>query len=204
MRGFRLTREQQVPKGSTKITDKESGSAAYTYVASNGKPGACVFWGKSQKPLWRYYFQSEAERERKLRNFFEASRKHAESVKARRDERKAWVPDYKVGELLRTCWGYDQTNVEYFEVVEVRGKHVVLREIAQETKQDGFMAGKCVPLPGQYLKPRYEGDERGKPIRRLAGQSGVKIDDVRSASRCKPKMVGGVPVYDPAYYSWGH
>lgn len=201
---FRMTREMQVPKGSIKIADKITGSAAYIYTTAQGKPGACVFWGKSDKALWRYYFPTEERREAKVRAFFDSVRKHAESVTARRAERTSWVPDYKVGELVSTCWGYDQTNVEYFEIIEVKGKYVILREIARDTIQTGHDAGKCVPLPGQYLTPRYAGDDRGVPIRRLAGRGGIKIDDVRSASRCKPEIVSGVPVYKPDHYSWGH
>lgn len=56
-----------------------------------------------------------------------------------------------VGDVLRASWGYDQTNVDYYEVIELVGKaSVKVREIAQDKKEEGFMCGRTVPKPGEY------------------------------------------------------
>lgn len=208
MRGFKFTRDFYIPKGATKVVDKFSDAVAYLYAARSaknaGKVGAMVFYGKQAKPVSDFIYRDEARRAAAVGIAFESRRKSLAFKAERKAKRTDWVPDYKVGELLRTHWGYDQTNIEYFEVVEVKGKHVILREIAQETIATGHDQGKCVPMPGQYLTPRHESDERGKPLRKLAQESGVRICNVRWASRCKPTMVAGVPVYEPQYYSWGH
>jgi hypothetical protein len=187
MRGFRLSREQQVPKGAIKIADKQSDAVAYLYSSNTsfsvGKPAAMAFTGKSDKPVWRYYFNSEEQRGKKIAETFENRRGWLELRAKRRKERTEWVPDYRVGDILHTSWGYDQTNVEFFEVVEARGKYVWLRELQQSRKETGFMSGNCEPIPGKFAEPRFEGDERGQVIRRLAQKSGVKIDDVRTAWR---------------------
>jgi hypothetical protein len=53
---------------------------------------------------------------------------------------------YKVGALWATSWGYDQTNVEHFEVVrETRGT-VTVRRIASE-----YRDGRSYPVPGAYI-----------------------------------------------------
>jgi hypothetical protein len=201
----KLTRECFVPKkGVLKVSDKLSDAVAYIGTNSMGKPNAVIFYGKQAQPVSNYYYQTVARRDAAVAQAFKDRQVWLAYKNQRKAERVAFVHTYKVGDLFKTCWGYDQTNVEYFEVVEVKGKHLVLREIAQKTVQDGRDSGKCVPLPGQYLKPRYEGDTTGAPIKRLATQYGVKIDDVRSASFVKPELVAGVPVYSPAYYSWGH
>jgi len=208
VRRLKLTREFYIPKGATKVTDKLSDAVAYLYAASNpknaGKVGAAIFYGKQAAPIANYIYRDEARRAAAIGSAFESRRKSLAFKAERKAKRVAWVPDYKVGELLKTHWGYDQTNIEYFEVVEVKGKHVILREIGQETVQTGRDQGKCVPMPGQYLKSRYEDDDAGQPLRRLAQESGVRLCNVRWASRCKPTMVGTVPVYAPEYYSWGH
>jgi hypothetical protein len=205
---FKMPREFYIPKGSSKVADKLSDAVAYLYPARSeknaGKVGATIFYGKQAKPISNYIYRDEARRTAAVGLAFESRRKSLAFKSERRAKRTSWVPDYKVGDLLRTSWGYDQTNVEYFEVTEVKGKYVTVREIAQETVQTGFDQGKCVPMPGHYLTPRHAGDERGKPMRKLAQETGVRICDVRWASRCKPQMVAGVPVYSPAYYSWGH
>lgn len=205
---FKFNREWYIPKNSSKVTDKLSDAVAYLSQFSdkfgNTKLRATVFYGKQAKPVADYSFKTVERRNAAVAEYFTARQKSLAFKTAHKAARTSWVPDYKVGDLLRTSWGYDQTNVEYFEVIEIKGKHLILREIAQKTVQTGHDQGKCVPLPGQYLTPRYDGDDRGLPIRRLAQQNGARICDVRWASRCKPEMVAGVPVYSPAYYSWGH
>jgi hypothetical protein len=200
---FKFTREFYIPKGATKVADKLSDAVAYLTMAGT-RPCATIFFGKQAKPISNYSYRDETRRATAVSLAFESRRKSLAFKTEQRAKRVAFVPTYKVGDLFRTSWGYDQTNVEYFEVIEAKGKYVTVREIAQKTVQTGHDQGKCVPLPGQFLKPRYEGDDRGLPLRRLAQQGGIKIDDVRSASFCKPEMISGVPVYSPAYYSWGH
>ena len=207
MRRLKFTRDFYIPKGSTKVTDKQSDAVAYLYSCKGknaGKVGAAVFYGKQAAPIFNYIYRDEARRTADVTRAFEGRRSWLASKAERKAKRTEWVRDYKVGELLKTHWGYDQTNVEYFEVTEVKGKHLILREIAQESISTGYDQGKCVPMPGMYLTPRFEGDDRGKPLRKLAREGGVRICDVRWASRTKPKLVAGVPVYEPQYYSWGH
>jgi hypothetical protein len=202
-------REFYFRKGATKVVDKKSDAVAYVSEYLVSKTGAkryqaTVFYGKQTKPVANYTYVSEERRNKAVAEYFEGRQKSMAFKVEQRTKRTSWVPDYKVGELLRTSWGYDQTNVEYFEVVQVKGKYVWLREIAQKRSATGHDCGQTVPLPGQYLKPRFEGDKQGETIRRLAQQSGVRICDVRSASRCTPKMVAGVPVYSPVYWSSYH
>lgn len=195
-----LPREFFIPKNATKVVDKLSDAVAYIYE-SNGKPCARVFYGKQSQPVIKCYFTNAERRAAAVQQAF-ADRRDSLARKAdRRKERTAWIPDYKVGEILHTNWGYDQTNVEYFEIIDVKGKYVTLRELAQERTETGFMSGNCVPLPGKYLTPRYDGDDRGVPIRRLAQQHGIKIDDVRYAFRNRTETVAGVTVHRPLGWS---
>jgi hypothetical protein len=198
------TRESFIPKKSAKVVDKRSDAVAYVYSSETGKLFAATFFGKQAKPVAHHIYRDAARREDHIKRLFESRRQSLAFRAEQRAKRVAFVHDFKVGEILHTSWGYDQTNVEYFEITEVKGKFLTLREIAQETVQVGSDSGKCVPLPGQYLKPRFPGDDAGLPIRRLAQQGGVKIDDVRSAWRSKTTTVGTLTVHQPQYYSWGH
>lgn len=180
-----------IPTGATKITDKASDAVAYLYVSA-GRPCARIFYGKQGKPALACYFRDEKSREATVRRYFEHRQTSFAAKAEARQERKNFQHDFQVGDVLNTCWGYEQTNREFFEVVEIRGKHVVLREIAQERTEDGWCRGKTVPLVGNYI---------GQPIKRLAGRYGVKIDDVRRASRSDTDTVGGVKVVRPIYWT---
>lgn len=81
----------------------------------------------------------------------------------------------KVGDVLNTCWGYDQTNVEFFEVVAVRGSLVDLRELAKEREEYSTgMQGRCRPIPGRYI----DGTIKGK---RPNSQNRIRFESFRSA-----------------------
>ena len=190
-----------IPKNAVKVADKLSDAVAYLSVNKDGKPVAVIYFGKQSKAYSHFRYANEDRRTLAVTEAFKARRDALDYKAKRHTERTGWVCDYKVGEILSTCWGYDQTNREYYEVVEVRGKHVMLRELAQERTSEGWLCGKCVPLPGHYVSPRYDGDERGQPMRRLAQQHGVRISSCQWASRETPKMVGGVPVYEASYWS---
>jgi hypothetical protein len=197
---FKITREEYVklylPAGAVKVADKQSNAVAYLYNAKhNGKPAACIFLGKSDKPYSRHYYANEKGRESAVASAFEGQRRHDERVAESRKARTSWVPTYQVGDVFHTSWGYDQTNVEYFQIIEIKGKYATLREIGCESEDTGWMTGKSAPIVDKFLEPRYEGDDRGKPIRRLMQERGIKIDDVRWAWLMKPTKIAGCKVY---------
>lgn len=195
MSRFTPSREFFIPKGAIKIVDKRSDAVAYLYTTKVGNPGAMTFVGKQAKPLTHFTYRDEGRRAKAVESIF-VTRRSTLAAKAERDaKRKAFVHAYKVGDVFRTCWGYDQTNVEYFEIVEVLGKFVMLRELAQARDESGWHRGTCTPLPGSYI---------GEPIRRLAQDGRIKIDDVRTAWPVKPEVVAGVPVYGTTSWSADH
>jgi len=212
---MKLPREFYIPKGSVKVADKQSDAVAYLTSHTNraGKvvPCAAIFYGKQAKPVAHYIYRSDGERERSVREYFEARRSHTNYIAQRRCEVKAFVHNVKPGDMFKTCWGYDQTNVEFFEVIEVKGKYAVLREVAQVSESNGSGQDRCVPQSGAYLAPRFDGDKQGLPIRRLIQQgykneAHIKIDDVRGASPWGERIAGAV-VGAPASKTstgWGH
>ena len=43
---------------------------------------------------------------------------------------------YKDGDIIVTSWGYEQTNVSFYIVTEVKGKTITISQIYQETEKD--------------------------------------------------------------------
>lgn len=185
------TRESFIPKGAIKVADKLSDAVAYIYDTPNGQPATRVFYGKQAKPVTAYRYRTHAERETAVLKAFE-SRRASLKLKAETKGKRTAENGLTVGDILNTCWGYDQTNREFFEVTEVRGKHVIVREIAQASESTGHDTGRCAPQSGEFI---------GKPMRKLVqwGTS-VTIDDVRTARKWNTSTVAGVPVW-PAL-SW--
>jgi hypothetical protein len=55
------------------------------------------------------------------------------------------LPVVKVGDIYVSQWGYDQTNVDYYQVIQVKSKTAVLAQIGCNKTYTGPMNGTCVP-----------------------------------------------------------
>ena len=56
-------------------------------------------------------------------------------------------PKVNVGDIFVCSWGYDQTNIDYYKVLEVKNKSVVIAGIGQNRTYTGHMQGECTPVP---------------------------------------------------------
>jgi hypothetical protein len=191
----RFTLPRYIPNGAIKVADKASDAVAYLYSDNRARPCARVFYGRQSNPVVYCYYRSEVEREAAVRRAFEVRRlTHARRAEVA-EERKAYNHSFKVGDVVNTCWGYEQTNREYFEVVGVRGKSVVtLRQIAVDSYDTSSMSGYVVPLPGKYV-----GEAKDF---RANSYGGIKISACRTAHKTDFKEVApGVRAYNAGYVS---
>lgn len=64
---------------------------------------------------------------------------------------------YQVGEIFYASWGYDQTNIDFYEIVGVGKKSVVLRGIAQKMVDGsaGNMSEYVTPVKGEYTSKEF-------------------------------------------------
>jgi hypothetical protein len=81
---------------------------------------------------------------------------------ARREEKKRALENnpYCVGDVMYDSWGYDQTNIDFYQVIEVKNKSVVLQPInGKMIPSEGYssMAGLTAPVKNSFY---------GKPIRK--------------------------------------
>lgn len=71
----------------------------------------------------------------------------------------------KVGTIFLMTYGYDQTNVHFFQVTRTSPKGVFVREIACKGVEgtEGFMCQDVVPVPNSFLeKSQWCGGFGGK------------------------------------------
>lgn len=140
------------PEGAVERTDPDSDAVVYTYEAVTGGPHAVAFHGRAQRPDWHYRFRDEAERESRIEDFFAARRRTLESKAEHRRHRTAAGRDLEIGDVLCASWGWEQTNVDFYEVTNLVGKQTIeYRPITQTKRSTGFMCGQCRPNPGSYV-----------------------------------------------------
>ncbi len=154
-----------------------------------------AFAGKRQKPSFHLRFTSEVRASHYVADWVDRLRQSHERKERDRAEKKAFRHTLKVGHVLASTWGYEQTNWNFYEVIKLAGCHTVeLRELAQSRVETTYMQGKCAPLPGQYI---------GEMLRRRVGRGNrVRISSCQLASKLEPvRTIGSIPVYDAKHYT---
>ena len=140
-----------IPKNSAKVADKLSDAIAYIYTdPKRDRPCALIYYGKQSKAVAHHGYKSECEREKSVAGYF-ASRQAHDRLQAESKAKRLAPNLLQVGDILSCSWGYDQTNVDFYEVVGVSGQYVDIRSIAQRSEDTGNMTGTCLPRPGRYL-----------------------------------------------------
>lgn len=129
--------------------DGDTVPAARIWRGKQRMPFVNVCFPLRQKPLLAAHplASAEARREDYINNIKQAEDRRLQSLAARKTERTSAVNSFAVGDLLKYSWGYDQTNVEFFQVVATTAKTITVRAIA------GARAGNChvTPVPDQFL-----------------------------------------------------
>jgi len=169
------------------------GPCAVYVFERGGKLSAYGFRGKATNAEFQYSFSSMAALGA-YSDEWAAGVAASETAKAaRRAERSAFRHPLAVGDVLKSSWGYEQTNVDWYEVVGLVGSTMVeVRQIAAQRREDGHMSGTCAPLPGHYV---------GGIVRcRVSAGNSVQVGR-NHASPAKFVTVGGVRVFTPAYWS---
>ncbi|HHZ56492.1 MULTISPECIES: hypothetical protein [Xanthomonas] len=137
------------------------------YIAEEaGRIVVTKFHGKALKSD-RVWFRSQAAAEQDIASFTARRQQLADAHAERRAEAKR-PHTLTVGAVLVSSYGYEQTNVDFYEVVAVQNRTVTLRELVQERQDTGNMSGTTIPVPGQYTK--------AEPLRkRVNPRNGVKL-----------------------------
>jgi hypothetical protein len=136
-----------------------------------------AFSGTAGKTTAHYSYRTVEQAERYAADFLAGRHSHRARVEERRAERQAFRTSLKPGAVLVNTWGYDQTNVDYYQVTAVSdaGRTVTIRPIAARSHEDGFMQGTCWPLADHFTG--------GPMTKRVGPGDSVKVRDFGSWAR---------------------
>lgn len=192
MTKYFMSREFYIPEGAVLMDAQGTDAAVYVYELA-GAPYSVAFHGTAAKPDYNYRHKSVEQRTDFIARFIAARKSHAEYIAKKRQERKA-PHTLKLGAILSSSWGYDQTNVDFYEVVAVVGNNSVkIQKIGQalaEEQKGGPSAEYVVPVPGSY---------KGEPmLKRVSAGNYIRLNSYSGAS-----VWSGNPKYQTAW-GWGH
>jgi hypothetical protein len=140
---------RHIPDNATLIEFPAAKLTAYEYTFKN-LAALLVYHGRKSKPVCHATFQGgEAARER----FLAGTVRQYEERERAANERRTATHTFKLGDVLYSTWGYEQTNVDFYQVVAVpSGRSVVLRKLCADVKADGTgaMSGRATPRWGEF------------------------------------------------------
>jgi hypothetical protein len=188
-------RDSETKGFSLVFRDEELGVFVFEQV-KNGRVYRKAFSGKRKNADFNYWFRTLEAAEAHTESFVNGVRQHLARITENRarDAKNRKAHDVKVGDVFMSTWGYEQTNVDYFEVTKTIGTCTVeIRRIAAKKNNTDWMRGDCVPHKGAYI---------GTPTQRRITVSGneayIRIRSCSIAHRIVPKIIGGMEVFTPA------
>ena len=103
---------------------------------------------------------------------------------AERKARRSQKSKLQVGHILRSSWGYDQTNVDFYQVTRlVSDTMVEIRPIASTRVDGDGWQGKVMPMLDEFT---------GEAIRKRVTNG----DSVKMASYAFAYIWSGTPAYE--------
>lgn len=109
------------------------------------------------KPLFNYRFRSAERMAEFCMEWIERVERNINAEKARKEMKKAAQQNmnhnFKVGQFIYNSWGYDQTNINFYQIVGVKEKSIVLQEVSKSivAGSEGFMCANVQPVENAFV-----------------------------------------------------
>lgn len=203
---MKLSRAFYIPVESDTLTDLKKvvregiQAEVYTFINSRGKPAAKCFGGRRSKPDTYYYYSSIERRDQAIEDHFSKCEARENYRKSGREDRKTADRGLIVGDFIYDSWGYDQTNINFYKVVGLKGsKSVLIVAVGSILDSSNPPCDKVIPSNTVSDYDTLLGnDYKGDPVPKLAKNGSVRLCDGHHATKW-----GGDPLYETSS-GWGH
>ena len=115
-------------------------------------------WGYKQE--FNYFFSNDEQAEKYVLDFIKKidlwdDRKKQEKQERKENLLKGLENDIlKVGDIYYSSWGYEQTNIDFYQIIEVKGQYATFQEICSKDVEGSYyshgMACNVIPIPNSF------------------------------------------------------
>lgn len=152
---------------------------------------AIFYIGRQSHSVWHYRFDSLDDIKAKINGAISALMAR-EDAKAKRKVVRNAPSALKLGDILYSSWGYDQTNIDFYQVTRLVGAHTVEIRAIQSSVDHGDQGS-------DYVKAIKDAFTNDKPlIKRVRDNTTINLNSYASAW-----LWDGKPKYQTAT-GWGH
>jgi hypothetical protein len=71
----------------------------------------------------------------------------------KKEAQKNMSHNFEVGSIFYNSWGYEQTNISFYQVIEVKSKSIMIQKIAKSFVEgsEGFMCANVKPVENAFI-----------------------------------------------------
>lgn len=161
-----LKRRKRLPGDAVEHDAGTGDGSAYFTWASQNYLTVAFFRGRQTIRTAAYRFATQALASEYIESWLIDRRCASESAQKMKQRHSL-----QVGQVLFSSWGYDQTNVDFYQVVAVRGALVDLRKLEKDSVHVGHMSAHVRPKENAFVGDLLSGK---KPN----GMNTLKVDGI--------------------------
>lgn len=158
----------------------------YTFLIDETALIFIAFRGRSTKPVERRHFKTLEELNKHyhalVKTIMERNQINGDRLKRLQEKN---TREIKPGAIFYASWGYDQTNIDFYQIIAVKGIKVIVRELYQDKQHNAIDHGVT-----SAIKDSFKGEE----ITLRIGKYGLKVEQRNTLSKWD-----GKPVYWSSY-----
>lgn len=166
-------------------TEDWNGNLFMTYT-KNGSFVVGILYKRQTKVADHYRFSTEQKRADYIAGRKSYMQKQIDAEASRLAQYTANRDLFVKGAVLYSSWGYEQTNIDFYVILERKGDFVIIQECKQQREMERDDTGKCWPIVSELI---------GDPIRKKIS----KYASINLASYKFCSLHDGTPRYFSNY-----
>ena len=132
-------------------------------VRFQGRNGRCIAaWTPGiKRPRYVYKAHTPEEYDKAMKRIRQEAERFRRHDEAQEKAAVAFRESLCTGDILYSSWGWEQTNIDFYQVIAIRGCTVRLRQLDPRITEDGYMCGTTVPLPDVFKSKTHTHRQQG-------------------------------------------
>ena len=102
------------------------------------------------RPRYKYVASSQEMHDQHIAAILRAAEGFRQHDQAATAAAQTFRESLHVGDILDSTWGWEQSNIDFYQVISIRDSIVELRHLDQQTTETGFMCGVTIPIPSAF------------------------------------------------------
>ena len=132
-------------KKSESVENYKDQILIFKYSNPKNFPCVAIFEKRDKKPSYHYSFNNELQRDKFISQRKKSADNEAEWAEKMNKKAIEEAEKMVIGSILYSGWGYEQTNIDFYVIVERVGITVKLQQIGGVRKYSSDMAGTVTP-----------------------------------------------------------